>query len=218
MIDDRYCARLGWTIPAATIALSSIVHAISGNARAIPFFISESDYPGLERWIFTIGLSITGLILIFTSWRIFSVHRENARWYWLHLSMLCGMWVGGNLFLMSFMDMYDHLELHIVTALNVFHFGLAWGILTHIALKDGSHIGKKIRYYSVTLSFIAFSIMTWTMGRAFDENQNAMLDGDLNAVQEWIDYAAPAEFLLAIGFFLTLGSLEFDLISSDEEE
>ena len=40
--------------------------------------------------------------------------------------MLSGIFVGGNLALMAFWDMYDHLTLHITTALNVFHFGLAW--------------------------------------------------------------------------------------------
>ncbi|MDP6870412.1 MAG: hypothetical protein QGI21_06555 [Candidatus Poseidoniaceae archaeon] len=217
MNNNQLSARLGWLVPAITITLSCTIHALSGNARAIPFFISESDFPGLERWVFTIGLSITGLILIWTSWNVFVQHKNNARWYWLHLSMLCGMWVGGNLFVMSFMNMYDHLDLHIVTALNVFHFGLAWGVLTHIALKNGSKIGKKIRYYSVTLSFLAFWIMSWAMGLAYDENKEALLEGDLTAVQGWIDYAAPAEFLLAIGFFMTIASMEFDM-QNDEEE
>ena len=219
MIEDRLAARLGWAIPAVTITLSTIVHILSGNNRAFPFFISETDHPGLERWIFTIGLSVTGLVLCWTSWRLYQVRKETARKLWIFAALVCGVWVGGNLTAMSFLDMYDHLELHVVTALNVFHFGLAWGVITHIAISDGNRFGKKLRYASISLSFIAFAVMSWSMGEAFIENPEALNSLDtMSEVQHWIDYAAPAEYLLAIGFFLTLASFEFDIESPSEQE
>ena len=128
MINDRMAARLGWSVPAITIALSSLIHLISGNNRAFPFFISESDHPGLERWVFTAGLFVTGIILCYVSYRLWIVKLEESRKLFMHASLLCGIWVGGNLAVMSFANIYDYPEWHIITALNVFHFGLAWGV------------------------------------------------------------------------------------------
>ena len=78
MISDRLIARLGWVVPSITFTLSMLIHHISGNSRNFPFFISESDYPGLERWIFTTGLFVTGLILCYVSFRLWKVHLEKS--------------------------------------------------------------------------------------------------------------------------------------------
>ena len=170
MIEDKLAAKLGWILPSITIILSSAIHLVSGNYRDFPFFISESDYPGLERYVFTIGFFVTGIVLMYLSWRLFEVNKTSARWYWMHLSLFSGIFVGANLALMSFWDMYDHLTLHITTALNVFHFGLAWGVLTHLAMKNGSQKGKNLRYVSITLGFIAFFVMTYSMGLGIEKH------------------------------------------------
>ena len=219
MIEDRFAARLGWIIPAVTIALSSLIHALSGDKRAFPFFISEADYPGLQRVVFTGGFTLTGLVLMYVSWRLFQVNKDRGRWYWMHLSMLCGVFVGANLVLMAFMDMYDHLDLHIITALNVFHFSLAWGVLTHLGMKEGNQKGKNLRYMSIALGFIAFFGMTYAMGLGIEAHPE-FLDSknNMNIIQPWINWAAPLEYLLAISFMLTLGSFESDMNSDDEEE
>ena len=52
-------ARLGWTLPAITVILSSLTHLLLGDYRAFPFLISEADYPGLQRYIFTIGFFLS---------------------------------------------------------------------------------------------------------------------------------------------------------------
>ena len=219
MITDRMAARLGWSVPAITIAISTLIHLISGNYRAFPFFISESDYPGLERWVFTAGLFATGIILCYVSYRLWVVKLEDSRKLFMHASLLCGIWVGGNLAVMSFADMYDHPEWHIVTALNVFHFGLAWGVIAHLAVKNSKSIVKKMRIASVATAFVAFTIMTWAMGKAFKENPDALSPPlDLTAVQSWVNIAAPFEYLLAVGLFLTLASFEFDIVVNSTEE
>ena len=218
MIDDKLAARLGWSLPLGTIFLSSLIHLISGNNRAFPFFISEADYPGLERYIFTVGFFFTGVALIFVSWRLFQVNKSRTRWYWMHLSLLSGVFVGGNLALMAFWDMYDHLTLHITTALNVFHFGLAWGVFTHLAMKEGSQKGKNIRYFSIIIGFIAFFGMTYSMGLGIDKHPEFLETNDMDLIQPWINWAAPMEYLLAISFILTLKSFEADIVPNVEEE
>ncbi|MEL0100851.1 MAG: hypothetical protein VW862_04040, partial [Euryarchaeota archaeon] len=68
---------MSWSIPTFTILLSSLFHVILGDARDFPFFISEADYPGIQRYIFTIGFSLTGLILTYYSWLIFQANKET---------------------------------------------------------------------------------------------------------------------------------------------
>ena len=218
MIEDKLAAKLGWLIPALTIGLSTLVHLLSGDYRAFPFFISEADYPGLQRVIFTAGFVIAGIVLIYVSWRLFWLNRKRGRWYWMHLSMLCGTFVGANLAIMAFMDMYDHIELHVLTALNVFHFSLAWGVVTHLGMKNGNQRGKNLRYLSITLGFIAFIGMSYAMGLAVKAHPEFLDTDDLNLIQPWINVAAPMEYLLAISFMLTLGSFSADMNPDDEEE
>jgi len=218
MIEDKLAAKLGWLIPALTIGLSTLVHLLSGDFRAFPFFISEADYPGLQRVIFTSGFVIAGIVLIYVSWRLFWLNRKRGRWYWMHLSMLCGTFVGANLAIMAFMDMYDHIELHVLTALNVFHFSLAWGVVTHLGMKNGNQRGKNLRYLSITLGFIAFIGMSYAMGLAVKAHPEFLDTDDLNLIQPWINVAAPMEYLLAISFMLTLGSFSADMNPDDEEE
>ena len=62
MIDDKLAARLGWASTSYN-HISSLIHFLSGNNRAFPFFISEADYPGIERYIFTAGLSLQDWLL-----------------------------------------------------------------------------------------------------------------------------------------------------------
>jgi hypothetical protein len=219
MIEDRMAARLGWILPALTVVLSSLVHVLSGDYRAFPFFISEADYPGLQRVIFTVGLVLTGLVLMYVSWRLFQVNKVVGRWYWMHFSMICGVFVGLNLILMAFMDMYDHIELHIFTAVNVFHFGLAWGIVTHLGMKEGNQRGKNLRYMSITLGFIALTGMTYAISLGLKVHPE-FADGEWNmdTMQPWINWAAPLEYLLVASFMLTLSSFGADMNSKDEEE
>ena len=219
MIEDRLLARLGWVLPALTISLSTLVHIISGDYRAFPFFISEADYPGLQRIIFTGGFTLTGLVLIYLSWRLFLVNKNHTRWYWMHLSMLSGIFVGINLIIMSFMDMYDHVELHVATALNVFHFGLAWGVLTHLAMNNARPKSKRLRYISISLGFIAFVGMSYAISLGLKVYPE-YIDGnwDFDKMQPWINWAAPMEYLLATSFMFTLASFESDIIPKEEEE
>jgi len=211
-------SKLGWSLPTATIVFSSLFHLISGDARDFPFFISEADYPGLQRWIFTLGFTMTGLVLIYYSWIIFSHNKNNARWYWLHVSLGMGIWVGANLSVMSFMNMYDHLEIHVATALNVFYFGLGWCIITHIALPNASISGKKIRRISMVTGTIGLVGMVYSIRlglQKYPEFVNG--DWDFVKMQPWIDWAAPMEYLLAASFIATIYSFENEIIGGEEE-
>ena len=204
-------ARIGWVLPSITISLSTILHIISGEYRAFPFFISETDYPGLQRIIFTGGLCVTGILVVIISWKLFAKNKSKTRWYWMELSMLSGVFAGINISLMSFMDMYDHLDMHITTSMNVFYFGLGWCFTTHLAMKHGNEKGKRFRYASVSLGFIAFTIMMTAMTLAINEHPSFLETNDMDLIQSWVNWAAPMEYLLVISFILTLKSFEIDI-------
>ena len=212
MIEGRMVARIGWSIPFATVLLTTIIHIISGNYRAFPFFISEADYPGLERIIFKTGFFLNGLVLIYVSWILFKACKPRSRWYMMHISCVTGILVGVNLSLMSIWDIYDHARLHVLTASNVFQFGLLWSIVTHLGLPDAEKSSKKLRYVSISSSFLAFFGMVYSI-RLGLEVYPEFIDGDwdLDKMQPWINWAAPFEYLIVFSLMLTLKSFEKEL-------
>ena len=216
MIESRMVARLGWSIPLATILLTSLIHIISGNYRDFPFFISEADYPGLERIIFKLGFFINGLVLIYVSWILFKACKPRARWYMMHVSCVTGILVGINLSLMAVWDIYAYEKLHVFTASNVFQLGLVWGVATHLGLPDANIDGKKMRYISISSSIIAFIGMFYAVGLGLQKYPE-FTEGnwDMEKMQPYINWAAPFEYLMVFSFMLTLKSFENEL---DREE
>lgn len=212
MIENRMVARLGWSIPLATVLLTTLIHIISGNYRDFPFFISEADYPGLERIIFKLGFFINGLVLIYVSLLLFKACKSRARWYLMHVSCVTGILVGINLSLMAIWDIYDHEKLHIFTASNVFQLGILWGVATHIGLPDANIDGKKIRYISISSSIIAFMGMFYAVGLGLQKYPE-FTEGnwDMEKMQPYINWAAPFEYLMVFSFMLTLKSFEHEL-------
>ena len=212
MIENRMVARLGWSIPLATVLVTTLIHIISGNYRDFPFFISEADYPGLERIIFKLGFFINGLVLIYVSLLLFKACKSRARWYLMHVSCVTGILVGINLSLMAIWDIYDHEKLHIFTASNVFQLGILWGVATHIGLPDANIDGKKIRYISISSSIIAFMGMFYAVGLGLQKYPE-FTEGnwDMEKMQPYINWAAPFEYLMVFSFMLTLKSFEHEL-------
>ena len=217
MIDNRMAARLGWCLPLGTVILTTIIHLVSGNYRDFPFFISEADYPGLERIIFKVGFFLNGLLLIYVSWLIYSSCKSKSRWYMMHISGIIGTLVGINLSLMAIWDVYDYERLHVFTASNVFQLGLVWGIITHIGLPDADISNKRLRYISISTSLLAFLGMIYSISLGL-EKYPEFVDGnwDLDKMQPWIDWAAPLEYLMVFSFMLTLKSFEQELEHKEE--
>ena len=225
-VNDSTLARLGWAVPAVTLSLAMLIHWLSGDARAVPFFISESDYPGLQRIIFTSGVFISGFIICTVSFRMWWTQRQDCRPKLLFISMLCGFYTGINISLMAFANMYDFLELHVFTALGVFQVGMAWALVSHFALPNAQKKGKMMRWLAMVVSFISFNVMSATLagavkGMTTAERHDALTQ--LTPLQSAIDIAAPAEYFLVIGLFIALASFESDfqateIVGQDSEQ
>ena len=220
-LTDLQIARISWILPAITVPIAMIIHLISGNARTFPIFISEADYPGLERWIFTIGLCLAGLIQMVFAYRMWASMKHTARRKLMHLTLLCGFFTGGNLVIMSFANMYEHLALHVLTASNVFQGGMLWALLAHFSLPNADAKGRKIRLVGMFISLISYVVMTQSVIRAVKDLEKYGLEQDtiftLNSIQSAVDVAAIAEYGLFIGLITALYSFEFDFGKKSEE-
>ena len=221
-VADKMLARLGWAVPAVTLTLAMLIHWLSGDARAVPFFISESDYPGPQRILFTTGLFISVVIVCTVAFRLWWTQRQESRPKLLLISMLCGFYTGVNISVMAFANMYDFLEIHVFTALGVFQVGMLWALMAHLAVPNAQKKGKVLRWIAMIISFISFNVMTSALkdavkGMTKAEAQDALIQ--LTPLQSAIDIAAPAEYFLVIGLFIALASFESDLqvsTSSDQ--
>jgi len=216
-IPDELIVRTSWLLPATIVPLSMVIHLLSGNSRDFPFFISEADYPGVERWVFTVGLAISGLLQMLFAYRIWYKYKLQDSTKILLLFLLCGLCVGANLFIMSFANMYDHLKLHVLTASIVFQLGIVWAIVSHFALPGKNKPGKKIRIYAILISVVSYIVMSQAIVRAVAGLEDYGLEDDtiftLDRIQHAVDVAAYAEFALFIALIMCLYSIEKDLLA-----
>ena len=79
VLRDTQLVKLSWMVPLCSILASVGVHVALGNARDVPLFISEADYPGLERFVFTTGLLTSSVFHLLLTTRLYAVFKEKAR-------------------------------------------------------------------------------------------------------------------------------------------
>lgn len=218
-VSDSMLIRLGWLLPLATVVTSMSIHAFSGNARAIPFFVSESDYPGPERIVFTTGLAITGVVICFLAYR-FSLMVEEQDSKWNRVSLFSGILSGLSLSVLAFANMYDALLLHSITTILVFVGGFIWGASMNKIHSNVVSQTPKLRKAGLWMSGLGILIMNLSLGvYIFWKRESLGLQDPqfdiLNQIQPAINIAAPAEYLLIVGLMMTLASIGRDLQSNE---
>ncbi|DAC06872.1 MAG TPA: hypothetical protein D7H88_07110 [Candidatus Poseidoniales archaeon] len=216
-VSDSMLIRLGWLLPLATVVTSMSMHAFSGNARAIPFFVSESDYPGPERIVFTTGLAITGVVVCFLAYR-FSLMVEEQDSKWNRVSLFSGILSGLSLSVLAFANMYDALLLHSITTILVFVGGFIWGASMNKMHSNVVSQTPKLRKAGLWMTGLGILIMNLSLGiYIFWKRESLDLQDPqfemLNQIQPAINIAAPAEYLLIVGLMVTLASIGRDLQS-----
>jgi len=213
-VSDSMLIRLGWLLPLATVITSMSIHAFSGNARAIPFFVSESDYPGPERVVFTTGLAITGVVVCFLAYR-FSHLVEEQDSKWNRISLFSGILSGLSLSVLAFANMYDALLLHSITTLLVFVGGFIWGASMHKMSSNMVSQSPKLRKAGLWMTGLGILTMNLSLGAYIFWKRESLdlIDPKfeiLDQVQPAINIAAPAEYLLIVGLMVTLASIGRD--------
>jgi len=220
-LHDVHLIKLAWIIPLFTIIAAVLIHVLAGNVRDVPFFISEADHPGLERVVFTSGLFVSACFQCLFSIRLFFLFKQKARPRILLFATVLGVLSSFHLAILAFADMYDHISLHIYTSMVVFHGGFCWAFLTHFALQNPHPKGRKLRLLSLAGALISLSVMTISIGRGVRQRRKE-LDTDsniipLDALQPWIDVAAPAEFILFFSLLGCLASFSWDIHNNSSQ-
>lgn len=215
MFDDLRILRATWILISVTISSSMLIHALSGHARDIPFFISESDFPGLERVVFTLGLTAAGVMLCVLAIRLSANFESSAKPGPLRISRISGLITGSALVLLSWFNMHDQIVLHCIFALTTFGGGYIWAYSAHAALAGSQTIGHTYRKYCLGIAGASLLVMNLALAKPI---KSFVIDGStrdvasfLEIAQAWVNVAAPAEYLLFFSLIMMLASFEHDL-------
>ena len=221
VLRDTRLVKLAWMVPLCSIIAAISIHVALGNARDVPFFISEADFPGLERFVFTIGLFVSSVFLFMLTLRLYTLLKDIGRKGILRTATILGVASSTHLAVLAFANMYDHLTLHVYTSLVVFHGGFTWAILAHFSLPHPNKTGRTVRLVSLFTAFVSLTTMTIAMSRGIEEQRRAhdiqpeMIP--LDDLQPWIDVAAPAEFILFFSLLGCLASFSWDIVNHADE-
>ena len=107
-----------WLIPTITVVAATLIHLFD-QPRDVPFFISETDYRGLQDLVFTAGLTLGGVCQMAYAWHLYHALEAARPRTWFVASLL-GVLASANTVLVSHYDMYDHINPHILTAMLAF--------------------------------------------------------------------------------------------------
>jgi hypothetical protein len=210
-------ARASWVVPAITVCLAMALHGTAGP-RDVPFFISETDHPGPQDAVFTLGLTLTGLLQLVYAWHLYHTLEADRPRLWF-FATLFGLLAAVSTVLVSHFDMYNFINPHIATAMLAFGGGIIWAFLAQQALGErSSPRGKRLRSLGFGLALFGFVVMVVTFQSAVGTFNPAGMTTEefLNAAQAGIDFAAPAEYILVCGLLLCLASFRHELLHAPQ--
>ena len=205
-------ARASYLVPTITILVAMSLHALAGP-RAVPFFISEADFTGLDGAVFTLGLTVGGAVQMTYAWHLYHTLEAQRPHLWF-LATLTGMLASLNTILVSHYDMYEHINPHILTAMLAFGGGVVWAFLASVALgHQATGKGKRLRNLGFGMAAVGFVVMVVAFQSAANEVDPTGMNTVefLNQAQQGIRIAAPAEYVLVGGLMLCLASFSYEL-------
>ena len=214
-ITDRTLIRTSWILPLVSVLLATVIHYFSGNYRDIPFFISETDHPGIEDHVFSIGLFCSSMIQLVVSIRLYVLFKPIASPKLHHIALASGIATSTHLSVLAFVTMDQNIEVHVYTAFIVFHGGFAWAFATHFSLPKSNSRGRTVRIYSLLVALVSLLVMTFTIRDGIQSGEQELgVDASnvgLDYLQPWVVYAAPAEYFLFFGLIACLASFSWDI-------
>jgi len=201
-----------WAVPAASILLAMGIHGLS-DARAYPFFISEADYSGLQDSVFSLGLTLAGLIQLTYAWHLYHALEAERDGLWFAATVVAII-AATNTVLVANLDMYDHINPHILTSMLAFGGGILWVALAQRALGQRAHpTGQRWRKTGLVMAGVGFFVMVVSFQLAVNgiDASDLTTEAFLNQAQSGIRIAAPAEYVLVAGLLLSLASFRHEL-------
>ena len=207
-------ARASYMVPSLTIVIAMVLHGLAGP-RAVPFFISEADYTGLDGLVFTVGLTLGGIVQMAYAWHLYHTLEAQRPRLWF-VATLIGLLASFNSILVSHFDMYHHINPHILTAMLAFGGGVVWALLANIALgHQATAKGRRLRLIGFAMAALGFVVMVVsfeTAANSVDPTGMTMVEF-LNQAQDGIRIAAPAEYILVAGLMVCLASFRYELFA-----
>ena len=211
--------KASWLVPGTTVVLAMFIHLLSGP-RAVPFFISEADYPGLQDHVFTFGLTAAGLLQMTYAWHLYHTLDAERPSLWFGATLV-GILAAVNTVLVSHFDMYGFINPHIATAMFAFGGGILWVFLAQWALGSRAHSdGRRLRNLGFGMALAGFVVMVTSFQLAVNsfDPTGMTTEAFLNEAQSGIIVAAPAEYILVGGLFVCLASFRYELQHQDKEK
>ncbi len=200
VIRDDHLLRVTWLLVLLTTITSMAIHLLTGDARAIPFFISESDFPGPQRVVFKTGFMIAGLLMCALSLRFAHTFRTMQEQKHSHFATWFGMTAGVSLIGLAWFSMNDEIIIHSIFAMASFMGGYAWSCTAHLALSNTPSLGHARRKIWMVVGAVSFAVMNLSLVGAV---RTHVIDGGLrdgveimNLSQNSILFAATAEYFL----------------------
>ena len=215
---DRTLWLLALILPITTVLLSWILYQIEGDARTLLVFISETDHPGPETWSFKLGFFATGLVDILLGWRMYHLLRQDDKKF--DTIFVTSFFTGLGLILVAIFRWEDYPTMHLVGAIPVFAFGTAWGISVHrlSSTLELDQRGMKIRRISVPMTILSVIGLFISFQIAVINHPSLLESLQLNKVTIEMLFAAGFEWLLFVGFMLTIYSFKWDIIPLQTSE
>ena len=204
-------------IPTITVVAATLIHLFD-QPRDVPFFISETDYQGLQDLVFTLGLTLGGVCQMAYAWHLYHALEAARPRTWFVASLL-GVLASANTVLVSHYDMYDHINPHILTAMLAFGGGVAWAFTAGWAMGDkATSAGRRMRSIGFTMAAAGFVVMLVAFQSAASTVDPTGLTTVefLNQAQSGIVVAAPAEYVLVAGLMLCLASFRYELLAVEQ--
>lgn len=205
-------ARASYMMPSLTIVIAMLLHGLAGP-RAVPFFISEADYTGLDGLVFTVGLTLGGIVQMAYAWHLYHTLEAERPGLWFAATLI-GLLASFNSILVSHFDMYHHINPHILTAMLAFGGGVVWALLANIALgHQATTEGRRLRLIGFAMAALGFVVMVVSFQTAANNvDPTGMTTVEfLNQAQDGIRIAAPAEYILVAGLMVCLASFRHEL-------
>ena len=222
VVRDEHLLRATWLLVLFTTITSMTIHFLSGDARAIPFFISESDSPGPQRVVFKAGFMIAGVLMCALSLRFTHTFGTTPEQKHSQFAKGFGMTAGVSLIGLAWFSMNDEIIIHSIFAMASFMGGYAWSCTAHLALSDTPSLGHARRKVWMVVGAVSFAVMNLSLAGAV---QTHVIDAGLrdgveimNLSQNSIVVAATAEYVLYLSLVMMLASFHNDLTLTKQQD
>ena len=222
VVRDEHLLRATWLLVLLTTITSMTIHFLSGDARAIPFFISESDSPGPQRVVFKAGFMIAGVLMCALSLRFAHTFGTTPEQKHSQFAKGFGMTAGVSLIGLAWFSMNDEIIIHSIFAMASFMGGYAWSCTAHLALSSTPSLGHARRKVWMVVGAVSFAVMNLSLAGAV---QTHVIDAGLrdgveimNLSQNSIVVAATAEYVLYLSLVMMLASFHHDLALTKQQD